>query len=123
MFDSELYKISREATQSRDLSKIESENKQLEKRVLEIIKANSYRVNEDGIVKIVVYSNVNREEYETLYRIITSGKRRYFEDEYSLYLVENQSVDSFTSYNFLTFIWNSTEYFLKNRVHSVSNTK
>ena len=124
MFNSELYKISKEAMQNIDLEKVEIESQKIEKKVLEIIKKNARRMDKNGLVKIVADSKTNREDYQTLYNIIVYGKKRYYEEEYSLYLIDSESEEDYLNvYNTIIFIWNSYEYYQKNRIHQVGITK
>ena len=116
MFNSELFKISEEASQKINLEQIENKNREIEKKVLEIIKQSARHINEYGIVKIEAYSYKSNRWYDTLYNIIKSGKLKYYEEEYALYFIDNQEAEGENlPYDILIFIWNSTEYYQKHK--------
>lgn len=117
MFNSELYKISEKALKSLNEEDIKNRNLQMETEVAEIIKNYSYAINKNGIAKIRVFSKNYKNEnpdYKVLRSIIDSGRQKYFEEEYSLYFVGDESIEAQDTYNMITFIWNSIEYNLKN---------
>lgn len=115
MFDSELYEISEEAFKSINHKDSQKRNQKIEKEVLEIIKAYSYTIDENGIAKIRISSKENPYEYDVFNSMINSGRLKYFEEEYSLYFLGNECVEVYTDvYNVITFIWNSLEYNIRN---------
>ena len=117
MFNSELYKISEKALKSLNEEDIKNRNLQMETEVAEIIKNYSYAINKNGIAKIRVFSKNYKNEnpdYKVLRSIIDSGRQKYFEEEYSLYFVGDESIEVQDTYNMITFIWNSIEYNSKN---------
>ena len=117
MFNSELYKLSEKALKSLNEEDIKNRNLQMETEVAEIIKNYSYAINKNGIAKIRVFSKNYKNEnpdYKVLRSIIDSGRQKYFEEEYSLYFVGDESIEAQDAYNMITFIWNSIEYNSKN---------
>ena len=115
MFDSELYEISEEAFKSINHKDFQKRNQKIEKEVLEIIKAFSYTIDENGIAKIRISSKDNPYEYDIFNSMINSGRLKYFEEEYSLYFLSDEYVEVYSdAYNVITFIWNSLEYNIRN---------
>ena len=119
MFDKELFEISENAYKMINQEDIQKRSKEIEKKVLEIIKKYSYTIDENGIAKIRVFSkptNTNTEEYETLRSILETGRQRYFEEEYSLYFVSDEYIEGhLDEYNLITFVWDSVEYNIRNK--------
>lgn len=121
MFDSELYEISEETFKSINHKNLQKRNQKIEKEVLDIIKAYSYTIDENGIAKIRISSKENPYEYDVFNSMISSGRLKYFEKEYSLYFLDNKYVEvSSDVYNVITFIWNSLEYNIRNMSQSKS---
>ena len=121
MFDKELYEISEEVFNSVNHKECQKRNQKMEKEALEIIKAYSYTIDENGIAKIRISSKENPYEYDIFNSIINSGRLKYFEDEYSLYFLGDKYVEAYSNvYNVITFIWNSLEYNAKNRPQAKS---
>lgn len=115
MFNNELYEISEEAFRTINHENIQNRNKKIEKEVLEIIKAYSYNIDENGIAKIRISSKESPYEYDVLNSMINSGRLKYFEDEYSLYFLGDKHMEVYSDvYNVITFIWNSLEYNIRN---------
>ncbi len=115
MFDRELYKISEETLKKINHEDLQKRNKKMDIEVLEIIKAYSYTINENGVAEIRISSDDNPFEYDVFSSIIDSGRLKYFEEEYSLYFLGEESVEAYSDvYNVITFIWNSLEYNLRN---------
>ena len=115
MFDSELYEISKEAFKLINHKDFQKRNKKIEMEVLEIIKAYSYTIDENGIAKIRISQKDSPYEYDVFNSMINSGMLKYFEDEYSLYFLGNEYVEAYSdAYNVITFIWNSIEYNIRN---------
>ena len=126
MFNSELYKLSEKALKSLNEEDIKNRNLQMEMEVAEIIKKYSYAINKNGIAKIRVFSKDYKNEnpdYKVLRSIIDSGRQKYFEEEYSLYFVGDESIEAQDAYNMITFIWNSIEYNFKNNPQVKRNLK
>ena len=121
MFDKELYEISEEAFKSINCKELQKRNQKIEKEVLEIIKAYSYTIDENGIAKIRISLKENPYEYDVFNSIINSGRLKYFEEEYSLYFLGKEHIEAYSdTYNIITFIWNSLEYNIKKMPQSKS---
>ena len=90
-----------------------------EKNVLEIIKKYSYNIDENGMAQIRVFSknsNSDMDEYKILRSILESGRQRYFEEEYSLYFVSDEFIESgLDEFNMITFVWDSIDYNIRNK--------
>ena len=115
MFDSELYEISEEAFKSINHEELQKRNKKIEKEILEIIKAYSYTIDENGIAKLRISQKDNPYEYDVFRSMVNSGRLKHFEDEYSLYFLGDEYVEVYSdSYNIINFIWNSIEYNIRN---------
>ena len=118
MFNSELFELSEKAFKSTNFKKLQKRKREMEKAVLEIIKQNYYRIDENGIVKIEeIYTEKtgHKHDYDTLKSIIKLGMQKFFEEEYSLYFIgeaHDKSADDV--YHTITFIWDSVEYNIKN---------
>ncbi len=118
MFNKELFEISEKAFKSINQQDVQERFQKTEREVLGIIKAFANTLDENGIAHIRVPSRNYKSEnpdYEVLRSIIDSGWQKYFEDEYSLYFVGDESIESYSDvYNEITFIWNSLEYNKRN---------
>ena len=118
MFDKELFKISEEAVDSINKEDFQKKNQKMEKKVLGIIKKHSYTSmnDENGMVYITAASNNDNHEYSVLKSIITSGRQKYFEEEYSLYFFDEEYIEAYSEcFNMITFFWNSFEYNMRNK--------
>lgn len=119
MFDKELFEISENAYKMINQEDIQKRSKETEKKVLEIIKKYSYTIDENGIAKIRVFSknsNSDMDEYKILRSILESGRQRYFEEEYSLYFVSDEFIESgLDEFNMITFVWDSIDYNIRNK--------
>ncbi len=119
MFDIELFEISENAYKMINQEDIQKRSKETEKKVLEIIKKYSYTIDENGIAKIRVFSkntNSDMDEYKILRSILESGRQRYFEEEYSLYFVSDEFIESgLDEFNMITFVWDSIDYNIRNK--------
>ena len=119
MFNSDLYKISEDVFKRHNKDDIKKRNIERTKKLLEIIKTNCSYINEDGIVTITISSTENKEAYDILYSIITSGLLNYYEQELALYFVENEHVDDYSgSFRRITFVWNCIKYAKKNECYA-----
>ena len=119
MFDKELFEISESAYKMINQEDIQKRSKEIEKKVLEIIKKYSYTIDENGMAKIRVFSknsNGDIDEYKILRSILESGRQRYFEEEYSLYFVSDEFIESgLDEFNMITFVWDSIDYNIRNK--------
>ena len=119
MFDKELFEISESAYKMINQVDIQKRYLENEKNVLEIIKKYSYNIDENGMAQIRVFSknsNSDMDEYKILRSILESGRQRYFEEEYSLYFVSDEFIESgLDEFNMITFVWNSIDYNIRNK--------
>lgn len=124
MFNSELYQISEESFKSINHEDLQKRNQKIEGEILEIIKAFSYTIDENGIAKIRISSKEKPYEYDIFNNMISSGRLKYFEEEYSLYFLGNEYVEVYSDvYNVITFIWNSLEYNIRNMSQAKEDNK
>ena len=128
MFNSELYEISEKAFESINYEYVQRRYQKLEKDVLKMIKKYAYKIDENGISRVRVLSrcfkgpsaysmrySAPNAEYEVLKRIMDLGRQKYFEEEYSLYIVDTEHVElDDDRCDAITFIWNSMEYNIRN---------
>ena len=116
MFNKELFEISKKAVKIVDKKKLQEENKQLEENVLSILKKKSDSIDEDGLVRISVKSRngdgSHNTDFYVLESIVSLGKQKYYEEEYSLYYTGDDYIDAAFSYPYsiIYFTWNALEY-------------
>ncbi len=119
MFNSELFEISEKANKMINQEDIQKGHLENEKKVLEIIKKYSYTIDEKGMAKISVLSknsNGDIDEYKILRSVMELGRQRYFEEEYSLYFVSDEFIESgLDEFNMITFVWDSIDYNIRNK--------